>query len=276
MLVECTFARLSTITVGIGVLVWWLVLLVRSIWLALTRHLLNMFICNIMLLMFPAVRLSLLFYTPRKPLLGSEKFNWCKQDTLPNNKGSTFYFRVNDVDIYINGANWIPVHPFLSEVVDSDYEQWMALLKDSHQNMLRVWGGGVYESDKLNEIANKEGILIWQDFMFACGQYPADPEFKANVACEAEDQITRLRNHPSLVIFAGNNEDVLPSKVSELSNIAYIKGSPFSPGDELESGDLTSGDVHQWNVWHGSENPYQQWGPIGWSVCLGVRNGSLS
>ncbi|KAH3688842.1 hypothetical protein WICPIJ_000177 [Wickerhamomyces pijperi] len=210
--------------------------------------------------------------------VGFRKVEVC-QDKIST--GTVFYFKINNIAVYMNGSNWIPAHNFLSEVTDDDYEAWLALLKDSNQNMLRIWGGGIYETDKLYEIANREGILIWQDFLFACGQYPNGDHFKANVATEAKQNVVRLRNNPSLVIFAGNNEDyqirdefqlsdedfwakeiyegTLASAVADNSNIAYIKGTPFSPEEGVSAYALTQGDVHQWNIWHGDEKPYQQW-----------------
>ncbi|CEP22777.1 MAN2 [Cyberlindnera jadinii] len=200
--------------------------------------------------------------------------------------GSTFYFRVNGLDTYVNGCNWIPASPFLTTLTRQQYKDWISLLKDGNQNMVRVWGGGIYEYDWFYQECDSLGILVWQDFMFACGQYPGDDEFVANVRVEAEQNVQRLKKHPSVVIYAGNNEDyqtrdeykiprdqfyarkiyeeVLPQVLADIyggeesTTIAYIPGSPYS-NDTLPADDLTIGDVHQWNVWHGKELPYQQW-----------------
>ncbi|KAJ3119249.1 hypothetical protein HK098_005663 [Nowakowskiella sp. JEL0407] len=154
--------------------------------------------------------------------------------------------------------------------------------------MVRVWGGGIYESNIFYDLCDKYGLLVFQDFMFACGSYPAHPSFLASVKTEAEDNVKRLRNHPSITFWAGNNEDyplaesmginydgndevdfekfpgrkiyerVLKDVTSALcKDIPYAFGSPYGG---VNSGDQTIGDIHQWNVWHGSQNPYQQYG----------------
>lgn len=144
--------------------------------------------------------------------------------------------------------------------------------------MVRVWGGGTYEADIFYDICDELGILVWQDFMFGCGQYPAHDSFLKLVEVEAEQNVKRLRNHPSVVILAGNNEDyqlaeslnlvefpaqqiyesLLPFIVSEFCDIHYHRGSPYSaPG--VPTADPTLGDLHQWNVWHGSQQPWQNW-----------------
>lgn len=198
-------------------------------------------------------------------------------------KGSSFFFRVNDVEIYVNGCNWIPASPFLTTVTSEDYLSWLTIMKDGNQNMIRVWGGGIYEYDCFYTHCDELGILVWQDFMFACGQYPGDETFTKSVKLEAQQNVQRLKSHPSVVIYAGNNEDyqtrddfsipddefyakmiyeeVLPSVITQIygsGKIPYIPGSPYSAPD-LRADDLTIGDVHQWNVWHGEELPYQQW-----------------
>jgi beta-mannosidase len=147
-------------------------------------------------------------------------------------------------------------------------------------NMLRVWGGGIYESDDFYELADELGLLVWQDFHFSCSLYPADGAFLANVAAEAEDAIRRLRNHPSLALWNGNNEieaawffwgwkerlpgwlwndykaifhDVLPKAVAEHDPPRPYW--PSSPSANLEGppGDAGNGDMHYWGVWHGAE-----------------------
>lgn len=146
--------------------------------------------------------------------------------------------------------------------------------------MVRIWGGGIYEDDSFYSTADELGILIWQDFLFACGQYPCHLEFRENVEREAKTQIKRLRHHPSIVIFAGNNEDyqvaesvpldwdpsdpspeswlktnfparflyekLLPEVVSKYApGVFYHPGSPWGGGKPTR--DKTVGDIHQWN-----------------------------
>ncbi|XP_055330943.1 beta-mannosidase-like [Paramacrobiotus metropolitanus] len=131
------------------------------------------------------------------------------QDRLqqPNATGLTFYFRVNGVPIWSKGSNWIPAHAF-QNTISSDYLQW--LLNSTvlaHMNMLRVWGGGYYESEEFYETCDRLGIMIWQDFMFACAMYPTTSSFLASVRQEVRASILRLQHHPSVVIWAGNNEN---------------------------------------------------------------------
>jgi beta-mannosidase len=157
--------------------------------------------------------------------------------------------------------------------------------------MIRVWGGGIYEADVFYDICDELGILVWQDFMFGCGQYPAYDSFLDSVQTEAEQNVKRLRLHPSVVIFAGNNEDyqlaessgleldysdeksdylktnfparhiyerLLPAVVEEFSDIFYHRGSPYS-GQGKVTTDPAYGDIHQWNVWHGTQEPWHNW-----------------
>lgn len=201
----------------------------------------------------------------------------------PLDEGTAFFFRVNDIDIYTNGCNWIPASSYLTTITPNDYDEWVNLFKRANQNMSRVWGGGVYECDSFYHACDEQGIMVWQDFMFACGQYPGDAKFTESVSIEASQNIARLRNRPCIVIYAGNNEDyqtiedmgvpedqfyakhiyeqVLPDIITEMyggNKVSYTFGSPWSRNG-LSAADLTTGDVHQWNVWHGKELPYQEW-----------------
>lgn len=212
------------------------------------------------------------------------------QQPLLDEPGTSFFFEINNVPIYMSGSNWIPGHSFLTAMTPSDYASAVQSCLDSNQNMLRIWGGGVYEHDALYEECDRRGVLIWQDFMFACGQYPCYPEFAASVKKEAIDQVKRLRQYCSVVLYAGNNEDYavaemlklewdpddhsgdwtatnfpartiyethLPAIVAE-----YAPGVPYhpsSPWGGKNTEDCTVGDIHQWNVWHGSQEKYQLW-----------------
>ncbi|KAF8875633.1 glycoside hydrolase [Infundibulicybe gibba] len=199
--------------------------------------------------------------------------------------GSTFLFQVNGVRIFIGGSNWIPADNFLTTMTPARYRDWLTLLRDGNQNMVRLWGGGIYEPDVFYDICDELGILVWQDFQFACGMYPAHDVFVKSVRAEAEDNVIRLRHHASLALFCGNNEDyqqvlqwggidalparkiyedVLPSVVSKLTDppIPYHRGSPYG-GEGWDTSDPTIGDVHQWNVWGGKELPYQEYYRLG-------------
>ncbi|KAK4058881.1 hypothetical protein OIO90_000327 [Microbotryomycetes sp. JL221] len=192
--------------------------------------------------------------------------------------GKSFCFRVNGRKIFCGGSNWIPIDSFLTHATEKRYRRLLTLLVDGHQNMIRVWGGGIFENDEFYQICDELGILVWQDCLFACGLYPAHDDFIASVKREVEDNVRRIRSHPCLAIFAGNNEDYqiaesehavgpdfparvlyetkLPDLISSLTDVFYHPGSPF--GGKTSS-DPTVGDIHQWNIWHGTQEPYQNW-----------------
>nr|GAT54791.1 predicted protein [Mycena chlorophos] len=200
--------------------------------------------------------------------------------------GTTFLFEVNGVRMFAGGSNWIPGDNFLTTITPERYRAWLTLLRDGNQNMVRLWGGGVYEPDVFYEICDELGILVWQDFQFACGVYPAHDSFVASVRKEAEDNVKRLRHHPCLALFCGNNEDyqmvlqwgdvkdfpaitiyedVLPDVVERLTGpqpVPYWRGSPYG-GKGWDTADPTIGDVHQWNIWGGKELPYQDYAKLG-------------
>ena len=120
--------------------------------------------------------------------------------------GASFFIELNGKPVFAKGANHIPNDSFLPSVTDERYRHEIATAAASNMNMLRVWGGGVYEEDLFYELCDENGILVWQDFMFACSMYPGDAAFLENVKAEAEDNLVRLRNHPCLALWCGNNE----------------------------------------------------------------------
>src|SRR6185295_4163216 len=120
--------------------------------------------------------------------------------------GKSFSVLVNGAPVFMKGANYIPQDSFLPRVAAERYEQLLRSVAAVHMNMLRVWGGGIYEDDRFYELCDELGLLIWQDFMFACSMYPGDAAFLDNVRAEATENVRRLRNHPSLALWAGNNE----------------------------------------------------------------------
>ncbi len=199
--------------------------------------------------------------------------------TEKDSLGESFYFKVNDVPVYAKGANYIPQHSFQSQVTNKHYEQLLNDVVDANMNMLRVWGGGIYENDVFYELCDEKGILVWQDFMFACAMYPGDKAFLKNVKQEAVDNVKRLRNHPSMALWCGNNESsegwhrwgwqadrseaekseiwenylkvfdsILLRVVKQFSSTNYWESSPkFGRGNpkyEFE------GDAHDWWIWH--------------------------
>ncbi|KAK0662563.1 glycoside hydrolase superfamily [Cercophora samala] len=215
----------------------------------------------------------------------------------PDGHGESFYFRVNGVDVFAAGSNWIPADSFLSQVTPKQYRDWIQnAVADGNQIMIRVWGGGVYEHDAFYDACDELGILVWQDFMFACASYPTYPEFLQSIEMEARQNVQRLRNHPSIVLWCGSNEDyqiqeryqldnnrsdndpeswlkstfparyiyeeLLPAVVREESPrpnaLLYHPCSPFGTGASTTlKVNPTVGDIHQWNLWHGEAKPFQ-------------------
>ncbi len=192
--------------------------------------------------------------------------------------GSNFCFSVNGVPIFAKGANWIPSDCFVNRTTAADLEWYIRAAKDANMNMLRVWGGGYYESDVFYELCDRYGILVWQDFGFACALYPLDEaEFLENVRHEVEDNVLRLRHHASLALWCGNNEiqmsaalwaqkrqnklyavnndfffTTLRKWVNELDGITpYWPGSPSSGVSPKDAVNMHKGDAHLWTVWHG-------------------------
>jgi beta-mannosidase len=127
------------------------------------------------------------------------------QDPAPG--GTTFYFRVNGVPVFIKGANWVPADAFEGRVTDATLLTAFEAFTDAHFNTLRNWGGGVYQSDTFYDLADELGLLVWEEAMFACSLYPNDTSFLANVAAEIADNVQRLAAHPSVLLWAGSNEN---------------------------------------------------------------------
>lgn len=201
--------------------------------------------------------------------------------------GTSFQFKLNGVPVFIKGANYIPPDSFVPRATDSVYNNVVSNAKKANMNMLRVWGGGVYASDHFYEACDESGILVWQDFMFACAMYPGDSEFLTNVAYEVKDQVNRLQHHPSIALWCGNNEidegwhnwgwqkqfkyskaeeeiiwkdyktlfnEIIPNAIKEVTSneqILYWPSSPAIGWGKKES--LTQGDAHYWGVWWGKE-----------------------
>ncbi|XP_054161783.1 beta-mannosidase-like [Oppia nitens] len=136
-------------------------------------------------------------------------------------KGLTFYFEVNGLPFYAKGTNWIPAHNLLDTVTDDYIRHLLVSTKEANMNMMRVWGGGVYETDYFYELADELGIMIWQDMMFACAPYPANQEYLETVDLEVRQQLRRLENHPSIAIWSGNNE------IQYVEEIIYRNNSHF-------------------------------------------------
>ncbi|MBL7006844.1 MAG: hypothetical protein ISR78_07185 [Spirochaetia bacterium] len=123
-----------------------------------------------------------------------------------DDSGLSMFFRVNGRDVFCKGANWIPVDALPSRHTEEAYRRLLEDAAAVHMNMIRVWGGGQYESDLFYDICDELGILVWQDFMFSCSTYPAEREFLSSVEAETVHQVKRLKDHPSIAIWCGNNE----------------------------------------------------------------------
>ncbi|KUJ24643.1 beta-mannosidase precursor [Mollisia scopiformis] len=206
-----------------------------------------------------------------------------RSELVQNNDchGKSFYFRVNGVDVFCGGNCWIPADNFIPRITKDKYRKWLQMMVDGGQVMTRVWGGGVFEEEIFYDLCDELGILVWQDFMFACASYPVWPEFLDSVREEATQNLRRLRHHSSIVMFAGSNEDyqvresfgleydfndkdpsswlktnyparyifeyLLPLIMAqELPNVPYWPSSPYSEGKPTS--DPLTGDIHQWNV----------------------------
>ncbi|TVY39358.1 Beta-mannosidase B [Lachnellula occidentalis] len=131
------------------------------------------------------------------------------QRPLKDAPGTSFFVEVNNVPIFSSGSNWCPADHFVPRVTAERYRKLLKMFVGANQNMIRVWGGGVYEEEIFYDICDELGILVWNDFMFACGTYPADAAFQSTIVAEVEDNLKRLRHHPSIVAWSGNNEDYL-------------------------------------------------------------------
>ncbi|PBP25894.1 putative glycoside hydrolase family 2 protein [Diplocarpon rosae] len=129
------------------------------------------------------------------------------QQPVTDQPGTSFFFQINNIPIFCGGSNWIPADSFIPRISAQKYRDWVKLVADGNQFMIRVWGGGIFEEQVFYNTCDELGILVWQDFMFGCGNYPAFPEFLALVQREAEENVKLLRHHPSIVMWAGNNED---------------------------------------------------------------------
>lgn len=204
----------------------------------------------------------------------------------PDRYGTEFYFELNGVPVFAKGANYIPSDNFLPRVTAEKYEQTILDAVNANMNMLRVWGGGIYENDIFYDLCDKYGIMVWQDFMFACSVYPSEGAYLENIRQEAIDNVKRLRNHPSIALWCGNNEThefwiswgwkesyaeqgyedivwkqytdlfhkTLPEVVNEYDpDKFYWPSSPYNTG----TNDDVNNDRHYWGVWHGKEPTYK-------------------
>ncbi|WP_431728957.1 glycoside hydrolase family 2 protein [Verrucosispora sp. TAA-831] len=203
-------------------------------------------------------------------------FRSVRLDTTPDTQGAPFTLHVNDLPIFVRGVNWIPDDVFPHRVSRDRLAHRFDQAEAANVNLLRVWGGGRYESDDFYDLADERGLLVQQDFLFACAAYPEEEPLRTEVAAEAAEQVTRLAGHPSLVLWTGNNEniwgwhdwdwqqplagrtwghgyylDLLPRIVAELDPTRpYWPGSPYSGREDVHPNDPAYGTTHIWDVWN--------------------------
>lgn len=221
---------------------------------------------------------------------GHVGFRTVHVDTRADNVGRPFQIYVNDVPVHAHGYNWIPDDAFIARVAERDYERGIRDLVESNSNMVRAWGGGIYESDEFYDLCDRNGIMVWQDFMLACAAYPEDAETKAEVEAEAREHITRLSEHASLIVWNGSNEnyvaysewggykqalrdddlpaneygygekpwgdyyyaELFPALLAELDpgRSAYLPSSPMSFTKFVGANFDTDGTMHIWDAWN--------------------------
>lgn len=209
-------------------------------------------------------------------------FREIRLDTAPDEVGSPFTLLVNGTPLFCKGANWVPEGLFPAQLTRENYRERLQQSADANMNTLRVWGGGIYESDDFYDLCDELGILVWQDFMFACAMYPEEAPYPALVETEARHQITRLSSHPSVALWCGGNEcvwayeswgsaagetatwkqrvgdktwgrgyyfDLLPRLMAELDPTRpYWANSPWSGSENVAPNDANHGDRHTWEV----------------------------
>jgi len=218
-------------------------------------------------------------------VVGFRDVRW---DTTPDEAGTPFTLVVNDQPVFVKGANWIPDDALTVRVTRERLRRRFTQALEANLNLIRVWGGGLYESDDFYELADELGLLVWQDFPFACAAYAEEDPLRSEVEAEARENIVRLGHHASLVLLTGNNEnlwgyedwgwklrldgktwgahyyyELLPALVAELApHVPYAPGSPFSPGAGW-NGEVQTGP-HPNDEQHGSMHLWEQWNRLDW------------
>jgi beta-mannosidase len=200
--------------------------------------------------------------------------------------GKSFFFKLNGLPVFMKGANYIPQDNFLTRVGEDRYRKLLGSAKEANMNMLRVWGGGIYENDIFYHLCDSLGLMVWQDMMFACTMYPGTESFRNSVVNEVRQNVRRLRNHCSIALWCGNNENetgwlkrwmmgripysksdsakvygdhkvlfhsLIPSVLKEEDpGRFYTRSSPSANDDAIMPDKRGFGDIHDWNVWFGT------------------------
>lgn len=225
-------------------------------------------------------------------------FREAELQLTPDADGTGMRFVVNGVPIWVRGVNWIPDDAFPHRVTRERYAARLAQAEFANVGLIRVWGGGIYESEDFYDLCDERGILTWQDFLLACAAYSEEEPLRSEVEAEAREAVARIGAHPSVVLFNGNNEnlegfeewgwqerldgrswgggyyyELFPAIVAELApQVPYAPGSPFSPGGVSRPNDPAHGSVHIWDLWNQRDWPdYRQYRPrfvseFGWQA----------
>lgn len=230
----------------------------------------------------------------RDPASGRQVDAWSRRiglrtielDRHPDKWGESFQFHVNGRPVFIKGANWIPAHSFVAALTRADYERDLRAAVAANMNCVRLWGGGIYESEDFYDLCDELGLLLWHDFMFACTLYPHDDAFAESVGVEVEQQVARIRHRACLMLWCGNNE-IHSCNFAALNDPVTREGyekifhtlipdvlartddqTPYWPSSEWH-GEFTGGypegerrgDTHYWDVWHARKpvSDYERW-----------------
>lgn len=222
----------------------------------------------------------------RERRVGFRSVQW---ETAPDAEGTPFSLEVNGRQVYVKGANWIPDDALAVRVDKDRYARRLRQAIDANLNLIRVWGGGLYESDDFYDLCDELGLLVWQDFLFACAAYPEEEPLRSEIEAEARENVVRIGSHPSLVLLTGNNEnlwgfedwgwkarldgrswgayyyyDLFPRVIEQLApHVPYAPGSPFSPGAGWDGARQTGehpnaeshGTMHLWEQWNRQDYP---------------------
>jgi beta-mannosidase len=209
-------------------------------------------------------------------------FRRVELDTTPDSEGTPFRIVVNGRPIAVKGVNWIPDDAFPGRISRDRVAERLGQAASANINLLRVWGGGLFESDDFYEVADELGLLVWQDFLLACAAYSEAEPLRSEIEAEARENVARIGSHPSLVVLNGNNEnlwgfedwgwqprlegktwgahyyhELFPAIVAELApHVGYTPGSPFSPRTDKAPNDPEHGTMHIWDLWNQKDYPH--------------------